>query len=222
MAYSIAIDGPAGAGKSTIAKAVSQRLGFVYIDTGAMYRTIGLFAVRRGIAPDDEAAVVSVLDEADVTIGYLDGKQQVFLNGENVSDLIRTPAAGDAASKVSAIPAVRVKMVELQQKLAEKENVVMDGRDIGTVVLPNATLKIFLTASAETRAMRRYLELCAKGQEVTFEEILADQLERDERDMNRAASPLKQADDAILLDSSEMGIDEVCDAIVSMFEDVIR
>ncbi len=219
MTYSIAIDGPAGAGKSTIAKVVSQELKFVYIDTGAMYRAIGLYMLRCGVAPDDEEKVCALLEEADVSIGYLDGRQQVFLNDENVSGLIRTPQAGDAASKVSVFGRVREKLVELQQRLAEKENVVMDGRDIGTVVLPNATLKIFLTASPECRAQRRYLELVEKGQGTSMEQVMKELLERDYRDMNRASSPLRQAEDAVLVDTSDMNIYEVSQTIIRMFRE---
>lgn len=200
----VAIDGPAGAGKSTIAKKVAADNGFIYVDTGAMYRALGLYLTRSGIAPDDLEKIVEVLPSIDVSISYEDGVQQVYLNGENVSTLIRTEEAGNMASACSVHAPVRVKMVELQQKIAAENNCVMDGRDIGTVVLPDAPVKIFLTASAEERARRRYNEYLEKGKEADYDKILEDIKDRDYRDTHRENSPLMQAKDAILIDSSDM------------------
>lgn len=216
MTKAIAIDGPGGAGKSTIAKLVAKKLGYVYVDTGAMYRAMGIFFTRRNIASDDPAAIEAACPDADITIAYEDGLQQVYLNGENVTGEIRTEAAGSNASAFSVHAPVRAKLVELQQKLAKKENVVMDGRDIGTVVLPDADLKVFLTASVETRAMRRFKEMQAKGKDDTLEAIMEDLRIRDERDMTRENSPLRQADDAVLVDSSDMTIDQVSDHIIGL------
>ena len=209
----IAIDGPAGAGKSTIAKALAKDRNMVYVDTGAMYRAIGLYCSRKGIAGDDETAVVSELDNIKVSLAYENGEQVVYLNGENVNGLIRTPEAGNMASAVSVFPKVRSKMVELQQGLAATTSVVMDGRDIGTVVLPNAEVKIYLTASSAVRAKRRYDELVAKGMECDLATLQKEIEERDYRDMNRETSPLRQADDAVLLDTSDLNINEVVAAM---------
>ncbi len=214
MSINIAIDGPAGAGKSTIAKLTAKKLGYIYIDTGAMYRAMGLFFVKRGISPDDGAAIEAACKEADISIVYQDGAQQVLLNGENITKYLRTEEAGMMASATSGYGAVREKLVELQRKLAASENVVMDGRDIGTVVLPEADLKIYLTASAATRAKRRFLELTEKGNPCNIKEIEKDIEERDYRDMHREISPLKQAEDAVYLDSSDMSIEEVAGAIL--------
>lgn len=209
----IAIDGPAGAGKSTIAKSLAKSRNMVYVDTGAMYRAIGLYCSRKGIPGDDEKTIVGELDNINVSLAYESGEQVVYLNGENVNGLIRTPEAGAMASAVSVYPAVRSKMVELQQALAKTTSVVMDGRDIGTVVLPNAEVKIYLTASAEVRAKRRYDELVAKGMECDLVQLQKEIEERDYRDMNRETSPLKQAEDAVLLDTSDMNIEEVVTAM---------
>lgn len=198
----IAIDGPSGAGKSTIARVLAAELGFVYVDTGALYRTVGLAALRRGLDPHDVAAVEPMLAELQVSLGYAEGSQRVFLNGEDVSDQIRTPEVSMAASAVSALPPVRRFLFDLQQDTARRQNVIMDGRDIGTVVLPFAQIKIFLTASAEDRAQRRYEELIAKGNAVTFEEVLRDMKERDYNDSHRAAAPLCAAEDAVLVDTT--------------------
>ena len=211
MARSIAIDGPAGAGKSTIAKRVAKELGFIYVDTGAMYRALALYMIREGIASDDIDNVVSACKRADVTIKHENNEQVVYLNGDNVNGLIRTEEVGKMTSAISVNAAVREKLVGLQQKLAEVTDVVMDGRDIGAVVLPNADLKIYLTASSRVRAERRYKELVAKNVECNLEEIEKDIIDRDYRDMHRELSPLKQADDAVFLDSSDMTIDEVKD-----------
>ncbi|MBP3576607.1 MAG: (d)CMP kinase [Lachnospiraceae bacterium] len=209
----IAIDGPAGAGKSTIAKALAKSRNMVYVDTGAMYRAIGLYCSRKGIAGDDEASVVGELDNIDVSIAYENGEQVVYLNGENVNGLIRTPEAGNMASAVSVYPKVRSKMVELQQGLAKTTSVVMDGRDIGTVVLPDAEVKIYLTASSAVRAKRRYEELVAKGMECNLKTLQKEIEERDYRDMNRETSPLRQAEDAVLLDTSDLSIEQVVAAM---------
>ena len=213
MAFNIAIDGPAGAGKSTIAKTLAKELGYVYVDTGAMYRAMAYFFLQKGINKDDEAAITEAVDGADVTIRYENGVQQVFLNGENVTGCLRTEQVGNMASSTSVYPAVRTKLVALQQKLAKTTDVIMDGRDIGTCVLPDAQVKIYLTASVETRAKRRYNELMEKGETADLAKIAADIEERDYRDMHREMSPLRQAEDAIRVDSSEMSIDEVVDAI---------
>ncbi len=212
--FSVAIDGPAGAGKSTIAKSLSKKLGVIYVDTGAMYRAMALYLLRSGVNPEDSAAISAKCREADISIAFEDGVQQVMLNGENVSGLIRTEEVSRMASKSSVNADVRAKLVELQQKLAEKEALVMDGRDIGTVVLPNAEVKIYLTASSAVRAKRRYDELKAKGEDCDLATIEADIIERDHRDMTREHSPLRQADDAVLIDSSYMSIDEVRQAIL--------
>lgn len=217
----IAIDGPAGAGKSTIAKAVAARKGYIYVDTGAMYRAMALFILRNGIDPEDAAAISAKCAEADITIEYRDGVQVVLLGGENVNDYLRTPQVSDMASRTSVNGDVRVKLVELQQELARRQNVVMDGRDIGTVVLPDAQVKIFLTASVEVRADRRYKELIEKGQEADLDEIKAQIKERDERDMNREISPLRQAEDAVLVDTSSMSIEEVVERILSIIDEKI-
>ena len=217
----IAIDGPAGAGKSTIAKALAKDRNMVYVDTGAMYRAIGLYCSRKGIAGDDETAVVSELDNIKVSLAYENGEQVVYLNGENVNGLIRTPEAGNMASTVSVFPKVRSKMVELQQGLAATTSVVMDGRDIGTVVLPNAEVKIYLTASSAVRAKRRYDELVAKGMECDFATLQKEIEERDYRDMNRETSPLRQADDAVLLDTSDLNINEVVAAMQQIIKEKI-
>ncbi len=211
----IAIDGPSGAGKSTIAKACAAKLGYVYVDTGALYRTIGVCAMRRGVDTKDPAAVESVLPFADVSLRYVDGAQRVFLGGDDVSEEIRTPEASMAASDVSAVPAVRERLLDLQREIAKKNNVIMDGRDIGTVILPDAQYKFYLTASAEVRAQRRVKELLEKGMDVNYEETLADIIQRDYQDMHRETAPLKQADDAVLIDSSYMTIDEVVGFIIS-------
>lgn len=216
MSFSIAIDGPAGAGKSTIAKRVAKERGCIYVDTGAMYRAMALFFLREGVSKDDEATISSKVDSIDVKLEYVDGAQKIILNGEDVSGLIRTEDVGNMASAVSVYGPVRAKLVALQQQLAATTSVVMDGRDIGTVVLPNANLKVYLTASVETRAKRRFLELEAKGIHEDIEVIKADIADRDHRDMTRTISPLKQAEDAILIDSSDMNIDEVTDAILSL------
>lgn len=216
MNNNIAIDGPAGAGKSTVAKAVAKKLGLIYVDTGAMYRALGLYLLRNKIDVNDTEAVIASLDNADVSIEYVDNEQVVLLNGENVNGLIRTPEVSEMASACSAISEVRVSMVKRQQKLAQEKDVVMDGRDICEVVLPDARTKIFLTASTAVRAKRRYDELIAKGSECSLEEIEADIIKRDDRDMNRAASPLRQAEDATLVDTSDMSINEVIDRIVGL------
>lgn len=218
MARSIAIDGPAGAGKSTIAKRVAKELGFIYVDTGAMYRALALYMIREGIASDDIDNVVSACKRADVTIKHENNEQVVYLNGDNVNGLIRTEEVGKMTSAISVNAAVREKLVGLQQKLAEVTDVVMDGRDIGAVVLPNADLKIYLTASSRVRAERRYKELVAKNVECNLEEIEKDIIDRDYRDMHRELSPLKQADDAVFLDSSDMTIDEVKDKIIELYK----
>ncbi len=215
--YNIAIDGPAGAGKSTIAKSVAKKLGFIYVDTGAMYRAIGLYMLQRGISLEEEDNISEACKQVEVTIEYINGEQQVILNGENVTGLIRTEEAGNMASAVARFGAVRQKMVELQKKLAGSSNVIMDGRDIGTVVLPGADLKIYLTASTKVRALRRWKELKDKGIDNDITDIEEDIRKRDFQDMNREISPLKQADDAVLLDSSDLTIEEVIDKIISLF-----
>ncbi|SDZ80077.1 cytidylate kinase [Pseudobutyrivibrio sp. ACV-2] len=214
MAMNVAIDGPAGAGKSTIAKAIAAKMGYVYVDTGAMYRAMALYFLRSNIAKDDEAKISSVVDDITVSIKYEDGAQHVILNDEDVTGLIRTEEVGNMASATSVFGAVRTKLVALQQELAKTTDVIMDGRDIGTVVLPNADVKIFLTASVECRAKRRFDELVAKGENPDFDKIAKDIEERDYRDSHREISPLKQAEDAILVDSSEMTIDEVVETII--------
>ena len=214
--FNIAIDGPAGAGKSTIAKLAASKLGFVYIDTGAMYRAMALHFLRLGIKAEDERAVAEACRDVDITIRYEDGAQQVILNGENVSGLIRTEAVGNMASASSGYISVREKLVKLQKQLAKRENVVMDGRDIGTCVLPDAPVKIYLTASVKVRAMRRYNALQEKGKASSLTVIEQDIEDRDYRDMQREHSPLKQAEDAILVDSSQMTVDEVANAIINL------
>ena len=216
MGYNIAIDGPAGAGKSTIAKAVAKRENLIYVDTGAMYRAMALFMLREKVNLADAEAVALKCTEADITIRYENGVQVVLLNGENVNGFLRTEEAGNAASTISVIGKVREKLVELQKKLAAESNCVMDGRDIGTCVLPNAQLKIYLTASSLVRAKRRYEELAAKGEVCNLEKIRADIEERDYRDMHREISPLRQAEDAILIDSSDMTVEEVISRIISL------
>lgn len=214
--FSVAIDGPAGAGKSTIAKAAAQALGFVYVDTGAIYRTVGLGALRNGYAADDREKVVAMLPSLDIDMRYADGVQRMFLNGEDVSEAIRTPAASGASSKVAAMPEVRAYLMEMQRRMARQYDVLMDGRDIGTVVLPDAPLKIFLTASAEERARRRYAQLLEKGTEQTYEMVLAEIVERDKRDSEREAAPLKRAEDAVLLDTGDMSLAQSIQAVVDL------
>src|SRR5699024_2748318 len=209
MGYNVAIDGPAGAGKSTIAKLVAKEKGYIYVDTGAMYRGLAIHFLKEGICPDDKEAVANACRDAEVTIGYEDGVQQIYLNGENVTGMLRTEEVGNMASKTSAIPEVREKLLELQRSLAREKDVIMDGRDIGTNILPNADVKIYLTASVETRARRRYDELKEKGTDCSLDEIARDIRERDERDMTREIAPLKKAEDAILVDSSDMTIQQV-------------
>lgn len=214
MGFNIAIDGPAGAGKSTIAKRVAKELNFVYVDTGAMYRAIALYFLKNKLNAGDEAVAVAACENINVRIVYENGEQQVLLNGENVTGQIRTEEAGNTASVTSAYKAVRARILSLQQDLARVADVVMDGRDIGTCVLPKAPLKIYLTASVETRGQRRYKELTEKGIACNLEEICKDIEDRDFRDMNRDISPLKQAEDAVLVDSSHMTIEEVTETIV--------
>lgn len=214
----IAIDGPAGAGKSTIAKMVSKELGYIYVDTGALYRTIALYITENDIADED---IEASLEKADVSLKFIDGAQRVFLGDRDVSDLIRTPEISMAASRTSAIPAVRDYLFETQQKIARENSVIMDGRDIGTVVLPNADVKIFLTASAEERANRRYKELSEKPDCPTYQEILDDIIKRDYQDMHRETAPLKQAEDAVLVDTTELNLEESAEAIVKIINEKI-
>lgn len=212
--HNIAIDGPAGAGKSTIAKMVAKKLGFIYVDTGAMYRAMALYFIRNGIAGDDEAAITKACEGIDVSIEYENGQQIVLLNGENVNDYIRTEEVSMMTSDTSKYPAVRSKLIDIQRNLAKVKDVIMDGRDIGTCVLPDAETKIYLTASSAERARRRYKEQVERGIECDIEQIEKDIIARDEQDMNREISPLKQAEDAVLLDSSDMTIDEVVDEMI--------
>jgi cytidylate kinase len=216
MGYNVAIDGPAGAGKSTIAKRVAKEMGYVYVDTGAMYRALAIYFLKKGLKPEETEKIAEACKEAEVTIGYENGMQQVYLNGENVTGMLREEAVGNMASVSSAIKEVRAQLLELQRELARTKDVVMDGRDIGTNILPNADVKVYLTASVETRAKRRYLELQEKGVECNLEEIAHDIEERDHRDMNREIAPLKQAEDAVYVDSSDMTIDEVTEAIKAL------
>ena len=216
MAFNVAIDGPAGAGKSTIAKSVAAELNFIYVDTGAMYRAIALYLIRNGIKAEESAKISEKCKEAQVSIQYVDGKQVVLLNGEDVNPYIRTEEVGNMASASSTNPDVRAQLLDLQRDLAAKNDVIMDGRDIGTNILPGAQVKIYLTASIEVRAKRRYNELIAKGLECDLKEIEKDIAERDERDMNREIAPLKQAEDAVFLDTSDMGIEEVKNTIIDL------
>ena len=216
MSYNIAIDGPAGAGKSTIAKIVAKKKGLIYVDTGAMYRAMALYLIRRGVETDDQEKIEEFCEEADISIEYKNGEQVVILNGENVNGLIRTEEVGNMASVSSPNAKLRKKVVQLQKDLAKKADVVMDGRDIGTCVLPNADVKVYLTASVEVRAMRRYNELKEKGEVCDLKQIEADIMDRDHRDMTRENSPLKQAEDAVLIDSSEMTIEEVAEKIIAL------
>lgn len=218
MSMNIAVDGPAGAGKSTIAKRLAKKLGFIYVDTGAMYRAMAYYFLQNGIAAEDEAAIAAACPDVDVTIAYEDGEQQVILNGRNVNGAIRTEEVGNMASATSVYPVVREKLVELQRQLAARSDVIMDGRDIGTCVLPDAQVKIYLTASSATRAKRRFDELSAKGESCDLAEVERDIIDRDYRDMHRETSPLKQADDAVLVDSSDMDIDEVVAAITEVYQ----
>ena len=212
----IAIDGPAGAGKSTIAKMVSAEMGYIYVDTGAMYRAVALYLTENNI-PDEEAE--KHMEEVEVSLKFADGAQRVYLGDRDVSDLIRTPEISMAASRTSAIPAVRARLFDLQQKLARENNIMMDGRDIGTVVLPNADVKIFLTASAEERANRRFKELAEKPDCPTYEEILKDIIQRDYNDMNRETAPLKQAEDAVLVDTTELTLEQSAARIAEIIKE---
>ncbi len=216
MSYQIAIDGPAGAGKSTIAKKVAKEKGFIYVDTGAMYRAMAFYLLSEGVDPQDADMIAEKCVGADITIRYEDGEQVVLLNGKNVNGVIRTEEVGKMASVTSKNPKVRERLTALQKELANTSDVVMDGRDIGTCVLPGADVKVYLTASAAVRAKRRYDELTAKGEICDIQKIEEDIIARDEQDMNRPIAPLRQAEDAILVDSSDMTIDEVADKIMSL------
>lgn len=218
MSFNIAIDGPSGAGKSTIAKRLANELSFVYVDTGAMYRAMALYFLREGIDPSDEAAISGACEKIDITLAYEDGVQCVILNGENVNAYIRAEEVGNMASHTSVYPRVRAKLTALQQKLAKSSNVIMDGRDIGTCVLPDAQLKIYLTAEVSARARRRYNELIKKGVEADYAQIEADIRERDYRDMHRDIAPLRQAEDAIFVDSSELSVEEVLAVLGKLYE----
>ena len=218
MSYNVAIDGPAGAGKSTIAKQIAKRMGLIYVDTGAMYRAMALYMIREKVNPGDSDAIVRKCEETHITIRYENGEQVVLLNGENVNAFLRTEEVGNMASAIAPRKEVRAKLVRLQRELAATSDVIMDGRDIGTCVLPDADVKIYLTASSAVRAKRRYDELTAKGEECDLAKIEADIIERDERDMTREESPLRQAEDAVLVDSSDMTIEEVIQAIIEICE----
>ena len=219
MSYSVATDGPAGAGKSTIAKLLAAKMNYIYVDTGAMYRAMAVYFSQNNVNPSDEDAINEAVKNVDITICYEDGVQQVILNGENVTSILRTEQTGKMASMTSKYAAVRTKLVDLQRKLADTSNVIMDGRDIGTTVLPNAFAKIFLTASSDARAQRRFKELTEKGEECNFDDIKADIEQRDYEDSHRAISPLKQADDAVLLDTSDMSIEQVVEAMVKIIDE---
>ncbi len=216
MSVNIAIDGPAGAGKSTLARKAAEKLGYIYVDTGALYRTVGLYSIRKGYDTKDAEKVISTLGDIEIRLGFTDEGQRVYLNGEDVSEAIRTPEASMGASNVSAIPKVREFLFDLQKEIAKNNNCLMDGRDIGTVVLPDAQVKIFLTASPETRAKRRYDELVAKGSDVSYQEVLDDLIKRDYQDTHREIAPLKAADDAEILDTSPLTFDESLDAILAV------
>ena len=213
---SVAIDGPAGAGKSTLARRLAADFGYIYVDTGAMFRTIGLYALRAGKEPKDNEAVDALLPNITLEFAFIEGEQHIYLNGEDVSTAIRTEEVGMAASAVGANPAVRAFLLEMQRDMAKTQNILMDGRDIGTVVLPNATVKIFLTASPEARATRRWKEYQQKGIDTPYEDVLADVKQRDYQDTHRAAAPLKQADDAVLLDTSELNFEQSFEAMKKM------
>ena len=216
---SVAIDGPSGAGKSTVARAAATQLGYIYVDTGAMYRAIGLAVCRKGIAGEDADGIAAALPEIDVRLAYQDGVQHILLNGEDVSEAIRTPEIAYYASKVSVVPQVRQFLLDVQRDMAKNSNILMDGRDIGTVILPDAPVKIFLTASAETRAERRFRELAEKGQQVTYESVLADIEARDKQDMTRAVAPLRQAEDAVLLDTSTLDLAQSIEAVLRIIRE---
>ena len=213
---SVAIDGPAGAGKSTISKVVAKKLGLIYVDTGAMYRAVAFYAIQNGMdTKNSDGALEASLDKISIDIAYQDGEQHIYLNGEDVSGLIRTPEVSMGASNVATLPCVRLKLVEIQREIAKKQRVIMDGRDIGTYVLPDADIKIFLTASVEARAKRRHKELIEKGTSVSYEEVLLDMQKRDLNDSTRAFAPLKQADDAVLIDTTEYDFDASVNKILS-------
>ena len=217
--FNIAIDGPAGAGKSTIAKKVAKELDFIYVDTGAMYRSMALYLIRKGVKAEEKNKIIELLPEIHVTLAYVEGEQHVYLNKEDVSSLIRNEEVSQMTSSVSTIPEVREALLSLQRNLAKENNVLMDGRDIGTCVLPNAELKIYLTASTKVRAKRRYDEMIEKGMECNLKELEASIKERDQRDMNREIAPLKQAEDAVFLDTSDMNIEEVVSAIIRLVKE---
>ena len=220
--YSIAIDGPSGSGKSSVAKAVSARLGFLYVDTGAIYRTVGVFAKRNGIDPRDEKTLGENLHKVDIKIRWIDGTQHVFLSDEDVSEEIRTPEISMYASAVSALGKVRAFLLQMQRDFAKENNVIMDGRDIGTVVLPDADVKIFMYATAEARAKRRYRELVEKGKDVTYEEVLCDMEERDKNDSSRALAPCKPAEDAVMLDNSDMSLEVNIEKVLEIINEKIN
>lgn len=220
--YSIAIDGPSGSGKSTVAKAVAAKLGFLYVDTGAIYRTVGVFARRNGIDPHDEETLGNNLDRVDIKLKWVDGTQHVFLSDEDVSEEIRTPEMSMYASAVSALGKVRAFLLQMQRDFAKENNVIMDGRDIGTVVLPDADVKIFMFATPEARAERRYKELCEKGKDVTYDEVLSDMIERDKNDSSRALAPCKPAEDAIMLDNSKLPLEQNIEKVLEIINEKIN
>ena len=222
MAYSVAIDGPAGAGKSTIAKLISKEMGYIYVDTGAMYRAMAVYFTKNNIDPDDENAINAAVDNVDISIEYQNGEQQVILNGENVTGLLRTEETGNMASRTSKYKEVRSKLVVLQRKMSEKYNVIMDGRDIGTVVLKDSKFKFFLTATPEERARRRFTELVNRGIDVNYDKLLEDIIKRDYIDSHREVDPLKKADDAIEIDSSNYNINEVTEIICNFIENALQ
>ena len=222
MSFNIAIDGPAGAGKSTIARSAARNLGFLYVDTGAMFRAIALYLMRNEVNIQDTDCLIKALEEINIRIVYFDGEQQIILNNENVTSYLRDEKVGNMASLSSAHPKVREKLLQLQRNLASENDVIMDGRDIGTVVLPNADVKIYLTASVEERANRRYLELIEKGEKADLEKIKDDIRTRDYQDMNRSTAPLRQAEDAVVIDSSSMTINEVMDKIIDAFQESLK